>query len=265
MKQTRLLLPLLMFASASTQAAVVLQSHYGLGEAGTVGASAPFLNLVDSVATGGSQSLTASNMTTQPSVGTVGITAPGSTAYLQKPVGSLGWSSSTVPLALTTDWATQIWMRPNDNGGTIQFETDNSPDGVSIWFQNGADGNGTDIAFGHGNGGTGGTPNGNLFDYVVGTWYRIGIVNYNGTNNFYVNGAAVGTDTLGGTFSQLTLGFAQGGINGGAGGYDELNVWSFDHNTDSLASVTSTMNAVPEPASTLLGGLGMLCLLRRRR
>jgi MYXO-CTERM domain-containing protein len=99
----------------------------------------------------------------------------------------------------------------------------------------------------------------------VGTWYRIGIVNYNGTNNFYINGVAVGTDTLGGTFSQPTLGFAQGGINGGAGGYDEWNVWSFNHNTDSLASVASTMNAVPEPAAALLGSLGMLALLRRRR
>jgi fibronectin-binding autotransporter adhesin len=74
-----------------------------------------------------------------------------------------------------------------------------------------------------------------------------------------------GTDAITGTFS----GFAQDAIVANYGGFD----WKISYNADSTANTfTGTPNgndialmAVPEPRAALLGGLGLLILLRRRR
>lgn len=247
--------------TSSLPAAVTLLGHYGLGEAGTVtGTTSPFIPLIDDVGT--PNNITAQqSIGSTASIGTVGVAASGSTAYLQKTSGNSGWHSGA-GYNLTSNWAIQIWMRPDIGTGTVQFQTDNSTAGVSIWFQSGAAG--SDIAFGNGSGGTANETT-NDTNYTTGTWYRIGIVNFNGTNHYYVNGAEVATNSLGGTLNNPMIGFAQGGLNGGAGGYDELKVWSFDHAADSLTSVTDAMNAVPEPSVAVLSGLGIFALLRRRR
>ncbi len=73
------------------------------------------------------------------------------------------------------------------------------------------------------------------------------------------------TDAITGTFS----GFAQNATVINYGGLD----WKISYNADFTANTfTSTANgndialmAIPEPSAALLGGLGMLCLLRRRR
>lgn len=71
-----------------------------------------------------------------------------------------------------------------------------------------------------------------------------------------------GTDAVSGTFS----GLAQNGIVTTYGGWD----WIISYNADSSGSSFTGGNdialmAVPEPRAALLGGLGLLSLLRRRR
>jgi hypothetical protein len=76
---------------------------------------------------------------------------------------------------------------------------------------------------------------------------------YNGTSNFgtvtWYDGTASGTDL--GSYTYLVdrsfdaIGFSQGGTTGSV---DDL-----------------TFSQIPEPSAALLGGLGLLCLLRRRR
>lgn len=71
-----------------------------------------------------------------------------------------------------------------------------------------------------------------------------------------------GSDTVSGTFS----GLAQNDIVGSYGGFD----WRISYTADGSGSSFLGGNdialvAVPEPGAALLGGLGMLALLRRRR
>ena len=74
-----------------------------------------------------------------------------------------------------------------------------------------------------------------------------------------------GEDAVSGTFTDL----AQNAVWGNYGGFDWII--SYTANGDSLGSPSFTggndiaLMAVPEPHAALLGGLGMLCLLRRRR
>jgi hypothetical protein len=74
-----------------------------------------------------------------------------------------------------------------------------------------------------------------------------------------------GTDAITGTFT----GLAQGDVVGNYLGKD----WKISYTADSTANTfTGTLNgndialtAIPEPRAALLGGLGLLALLRRRR
>lgn len=86
-----------------------------------------------------------------------------------------------------------------------------------------------------------------------------------GTANLYIDGTAysgTGTQTL--DFSINSLGFG-GGTNGYIGDLDE--VWIFDSALTSgeVNNLMTVNNIVPEPSSALLGGLGLLVFLRRRR
>ncbi|MEI7910062.1 MAG: autotransporter-associated beta strand repeat-containing protein [Verrucomicrobiota bacterium] len=223
-----------LIASAAS-ATVTKLAHYGLGESGTVtGATSPFTPLLDDI--GGHHFAGQQAVGSTATLGTSGVAAVGSTAYLAKSSWPSGWHSTN--FSLTNDWSVQLWMRPDTNGGTVQFETDNNATGVSFVFSSD-----NKIYLAHGGGGTQNAITGANSSYTTGTWYRLGIVNYNGTNHFYINGTEVTTDALGGTVGGMLLGFAQGGNNGGPGAYDELNVWSFDHTTDSLSSITDALNA----------------------
>jgi autotransporter-associated beta strand protein len=71
-----------------------------------------------------------------------------------------------------------------------------------------------------------------------------------------------GSDAIGGSFS----GLAQNDIVANYGGFD----WRISYSADSVGNSFTGGNdialmAVPEPGAALLGGLGMLALLRRRR
>jgi hypothetical protein len=74
-----------------------------------------------------------------------------------------------------------------------------------------------------------------------------------------------GTDAITGTYA----GFAQGDVVATYGGLD----WIISYNADSVSNTfTGALNgndialyAIPEPSAALLGGMGILLLLRRRR
>ncbi len=141
--------------------------------------------------------------------------------------------------------------------------------------------------------------NGNVFfdsdnsgtAFSVDTWYHLAVV-YDGTNldfettgasdgvglSFYVNGALVdiaggngnnGTQALVTSATDIAIGAKfDGSISSGASeGYPGLldDVRFYDNAlTSSEVAVLATV-AVPEPSAVLLGGLGLLFMLRRRR
>lgn len=247
---------------------VDLLGNYQLGEAGSFTGGAPFTPLIDNAT---SIDATANNITNFQNTGGVasitstGLAAPGSTGALQitnNAGGSSGWFANTDPFALADNWAFELWVRPDTSGGTILAQTDNSADGISIWAQNGADGNGADIAFAHGIGGVVNATSGDLMDYVVGEWYKINLIRYDGTNYYFVDGQLLASDTFSGLLNAPMLGFAAGGLNGTNAAYDEMKVWSFDPNITSLHEVIAA--TVPTPAA-LPAGLTLLILAAARR
>jgi hypothetical protein len=155
--------------AATVSATVTKLAHYGLGESGTVtGATSPFSPLLDDI--GGHHFAGQQAVGSTASLGSSGVAATGSTAYLAKSSWASGWHSTN--FTLTNDWSVQLWMRPDSNGGTVQFETDNSATGVSFVFS--AD---NKIYLAHGIGGTQNAITGPNSSYTAGTWYRLGIVN----------------------------------------------------------------------------------------
>ena len=92
-----------------------------------------------------------------------------------------------------------------------------------------------------------------------------------GASGFFGNFYVITTLNGGGnTFNQVTTGTTPGG--GAASGYnltsDGVNPQFSSFGTLDLTDVnspTATFTLVPEPSAALLGGLGVLALLRRRR
>lgn len=104
---------------------------------------------------------------------------------------------------------------------------------------------------------------------VIGTWYHVAAVGdaVAGTLKLYVNGAEVGSiggftglfDPAGNT--TWTLGRGQFGGNAG----DQLRGQLDEVRFSDVALTPAQFLYVPEPSVALLGGLGVLGLLRRRR
>lgn len=101
---------------------------------------------------------------------------------------------------------------------------------------------------------------------AVNTWNNVALVKDGGSLKFFINGVQQGpafsqsTATTNGNFHigyDTTAGLAANFI----GDFDEMAFFTFDAGQFS----TSDLNVVPEPSAALLGGLGMLALLRRRR
>ena len=107
------------------------------------------------------------------------------------------------------------------------------------------------------------TPRNATTTVVQNTWYNLALVKSGGTTSFYVNGTLAGSNAGAVNTSGLfALGFEQNvGTHQFTGDFDEASFFTFAPG----AFNAGTDLLVPEPSAALLGGLGMLALLRRRR
>jgi hypothetical protein len=256
----------LALVASSSQAAITMVAEYHLGEAGSLGASNS--SLLDS-ASGGTPS-GAQNMDgnagspSGTSVGTVGVFAPGSTAYLDTSATNAGWynNSGNMTTLPTDNFAFGIYART----ATLQ-----SRDIFILGASNGAfklsmDSNGW--------GGSShnaawiGNANGTSGSFTANAWVHLALVRTSGATAFYIDGVQQGSTYAGAPVHDTPhISVIPGGGIFFSGNLDEARIVTFDAADAGVGNINvlNTLQAVPEPSSALLGGIGMLCLLRRRR
>jgi hypothetical protein len=155
----------------------------------------------------------------------------------------------------------EVWVRTSDLAQVNRtlFSTGSNLDGISIgydatpgigWF-----GAVSNVAFV----GTVGVAN-----YSAGDWIHLAIVRDGGTSTFYVNGVSGGTSAATPNNATLThMAVNAGGVEYFGGDIAEARIFTF--NAGEFSTSNLLFPAVPEPSAALLGGIGLLALLRRRR
>jgi hypothetical protein len=97
-------------------------------------------------------------------------------------------------------------------------------------------------------------------------WIHLAIVRDNGVTTFYTNGVAVGDPVMAGVNTNTNVHLGNPPLSGG-GGFDgdiaQARIFTFTAGQFSTSDLL--FPAIPEPSAALLGGLGLLSLLRRRR
>lgn len=262
MKYNKLtLITLSLGLTLGSQAAVVLQNHYELGETGSIVSGNP----QDSV--GGAHFF--NSVGGGPDVVTGGTGSPGSTAYVTTTAaGSEGNynTPATMQPADFANFALDLWVRTDTTNLTQDkfiFLSNNSANSGSIKI--GLDGDGEWHASYHGlawvgnNGGAGQTA-------VADKWTRLTIIRHNSTSAFYIDevkqtGTTAGAPTWG--TADVHLAIQPGGASDFIGDLDDMRIWNFS-SSDALGDVETAVFAVPEPSSTALLGLGGLALVLRR-
>ena len=109
----------------------------------------------------------------------------------------------------------------------------------------------------------------NLGNIVTGGWNHIAFTLDNGTFTSYLNGTQVASLTYTGsltTTDALVLGAGStGGLDAFEGFLDEVAIYDTVLTSPEVAALAAGGSPIPEPSAALLGGLGALLLLRRRR
>lgn len=244
-----------MKSSFAAHAAVTVIHEYHLGEAGSLGAN----NLpLDSV---GSSNFTNEISGSSASVGTVGVSAPGSTAYIDtSSATNTGWFGADFSAVPTDNFAIGVYARAATiNTGDIFTTGGGSPLGA---FKLSMGTNGW-AASAHGVAWIG-TANGIVGSFTANQWVHLALVRQGGTTNFYIDGVSQGTYGGAPQNNGSHISVAPGGGAFFDGHIDEARVVTFTV-SDSAADVLNTLQAVPEPSSIVLLGLGGLGLLVRRK
>lgn len=240
-----------------SQAAVTLFAEYHLGEAGSLGTNN---RPVDSA--GVPQNFASDISGGTVTVGTTGVFAPGSSAYLDTSnTSNQGWYAADFSSLPTSDFAFGIYARASalaDGGDVFTVGGANGAIKLSL----GAAGWAASIN----NVAWIGTPNGTVGSFTANQWVHLAVVRTSTESTFYINGVAQsGTSASTPVNGVSHLSVNPGGTAFFDGHLDEARVVTFTGG-ESTANIFNALTTVPEPsAAALLGGLGVLSLLRRRR
>lgn len=191
--------------------------------------------------------------------------APGSSAHLSYNGSNQGnWNGDFSALA-TDNFAVELWLRTSNltQGGITVFQTGNSSNGnLKIGINGGVwTASYHNLSWIGATGGAGQT-------VTSGAWTHLAVIRDNGTSTLYIDGVAQ-AQTSGSTpvhQSGAHLAVNPGGAAGAwfDGDIDEINTFTFVSGVDDPVAALS-INAIPEPSSTALLGLGGLVLTLRRR
>lgn len=266
-------LPLCMIAFATiipvsfSGAAITVQSYWRLGEDATIGLDTSSAN---------DGEVNNFNNTAGTTIGTVGVSGvAGSTRYARTSGADFqglwmfgaGSNNQTVP---ADNWGVQFMVRSTATAGIsgtgafrpVYGMKDTATGGLVIEARRHSDGN---VYWDVNNSGIANLiiPRNTTTLVVDNEWANLALVRSGGVLSFYVDGELAGTSTGAfGTDGLLAFGFRQGvGTGHFIGDFDEASFFTFGTG----AFNPSTDLLVPEPGAALLGGLGLLCLLRRRR
>ncbi len=262
MKLKYLLLSISLLGLASSQAAVILYAEYHLGEAGSLGT-----NKLPQDSSGNARHFVAEIGGTTALTQTTGVSAPGSTVYLDTSMaGNQGFffGDNSQFTALGTDnFAFGVYAR----GGTGASATTAAGD----VFQLGANVNNTYKLSLESTGWRASSANisyiGSTATFSTDTWVHLALIRNNGQTGFFVNGVQQGGNfatapVIGAPYLSQAPGNA---ANANFDGHlDEARIVTFTSG-ESTVNIMNALTNIPEPSSALLCGLGILTLLRRRR
>lgn len=244
-------------STLSSSAAVSIIHEYHLGEDGSLGA-----NNVPQASIGSNFTNNLGDFGATSSVQTTGVQAPGSTAYLRGEneafYGAINTTSNNVAFGIyaraSSLTADQTIFMTDGGGNPIKIQTGSNGWGSSVH----------NIAWV-------GTANGSNSSFVSDTWVHLALIVRNNSIGFFIDGVDQGNqyDNTSGNaeFNTMHLMTDLGGTLSTRfdGDVDELRVATFDGSADSDAEVIAALQAVPEPSSTALLGLGSLALILRRK
>jgi hypothetical protein len=252
--------------TGGAHAAITMVAEYHLGETGSIGGTigTATSTLIDS-ATGGTPSgaQTVNNVSGTPdntTVGTSGAYASGSTAYLDTN-GTSGWYGGDMSTLPTDNFAFGIYARAASIQSSDIFTLGGSTGSFAISLAtNGWAASSKNQSWIGGADGVSGS-------FTANTWVHLALVRTSGVTAFYINGVQQGTTyAVAPVHNTIHMAVNPGGTGYFDGQIDEARVVTFNAE-DAGAGNINVLNAltIPEPSAALLGGLGMLCLLRRRR
>ncbi len=241
-------------AGTSSPAAVSIYAEYHLGETGSLGANKRPINSSGDPGRNFTSDTTGGSAT----VFTGDVFAPGSTAYLST-AGSAGEGWYGADLA-------GLGVAPNDFAYGVYARS----------FANTLGGNNSTTTQGNvfllGSAGISLTSNGweapalgASGAFTANEWVHLAVIRSAGISTFYINSVPqAGTSSIAPLVGGVHLSVNPGGGTNFDGDLDEARVVTFTSG-ESTTNILNALQAVPEPGSALLSGLGGLGLLLRRR
>lgn len=241
----------------SATGAITVYAEYHLGETGSLGASNRPLD-----SSGNGRDMVNEINGSAATVASAGVYAANSTAYLSTAGGgSEGWYSSGLFNTLPTDnFAFGIFARAASLGSTEGdvFTLGGGNGGFKLSMNsNGWAASAHNVAWIS-------PANGVPGSFAANTWVHLAMIRSGGTTTFYIDGTPQGTYAGAPTHDTPHFSVDPGGSKYFDGLIDEARVLTFTSG-ESTTNILNSLQGVPEPSATLLGGIGLLGLLRRRR